>query len=177
MINAFLFAASFSICSLPEPMHIDGEVSANTTLNISPKLSEFSMDLSLVATPSNTVEVAFGEDVNFDDKIDHSEIDLIVACECGEWRVIDAATGIEFNGQVSYGVSDFKWRIWAAQYGEKVRLCASLDRHSVFGDIPNCILLFKRSWTHLKITSRGEGQSFGALSVRQSDGWFFVTIR
>ena len=62
MISVLLLAASFSINTLPDVTHIDGEVSTNIVLNISPKLSEFSLDFSLEATPSNTVEVAFGED-------------------------------------------------------------------------------------------------------------------
>ena len=61
MISAFLLAALFSINTLPDVTHIDGEVSTNIVLNISPRLSEFSLDLSLWATPSNTLEVAFGE--------------------------------------------------------------------------------------------------------------------
>ena len=61
MISAFLLAALFSINTLPDVTHIDGEVSTNIVLNISPKLSEFSLDLSLEATSSNTVEVAFAE--------------------------------------------------------------------------------------------------------------------
>ena len=101
MISAFLLAALFSINTLPDVTHIDGEVSTNIVLNISSKLSEFSLNLSLEATPSNTLEVTF------------------------------------------------------AEYGP----------------------LFKRSWTHLKITSRGDDQSFGALEVKQSDGWFYVVIR
>ena len=39
----------------------------------------------LEATPSNTVEVAFGEDGDFDGDLAHHEIDLIVGCECGQW--------------------------------------------------------------------------------------------
>ena len=61
MISALLLAASFSVSTLPDVTHIDGEVSTNIVLNISPKLSEFSLDLSLEATSSNTVEVAFAE--------------------------------------------------------------------------------------------------------------------
>ena len=61
MISALLLAASFSVSTLPNVTHIDGEISTNIVLNISPKLSEFSLDFSLEATPSNTVEVAFAE--------------------------------------------------------------------------------------------------------------------
>ena len=53
MISAFLLAASFSINTLPDVTHIDGEVSTNIVLNISPKLSEFLLDFSLEATSSD----------------------------------------------------------------------------------------------------------------------------
>ena len=53
MISALLFATSFSINTLPDVTHIDGEVSTNIVLNISPKMSEFSQDPSLEATPSD----------------------------------------------------------------------------------------------------------------------------
>ena len=177
MISAFLLAASVSINTLPDVTHIDGEVSTNIVLNISPKLSEFSLDFSLEATSSNTVEVAFGEDADFDGDLAHHEIDLIVGCECGQWRIVDATTGVAFDDLSFYGMSDFKWCVWAAQSGEKAKLKASLNGSPIFLDLPSIVLLFKRSWTHLKITSRGDDKSFGALDVRQSDGRFYVIVR
>ena len=177
MISAFLLAASFCINTLPDVTHIDGEVSTNIVLNISPKLSEFSLDFSLEATLSNTVEVAFGEDGDFDGDLAHYEIDLIVGCECGQWRIVDATTGVAFDDLSFYGASDFKWCVWVAQSGENAKLKASLNGSPVFWDLPSFVPLFKRSWTHLKITSRGDDQSFGALEVKQSDGWFYVVIR
>ena len=177
MISAFLLAALFSINTLPDETHIDGEVSANIVLNISPKLSEFSPDLSLEATSSNTVEAAFGEDADFDGDLAHHEIDLIVGCECGQWRIVDATTGVAFDDLSFYGMSDFKWCVWAVQSGEKAKLKASLNGSPLFLDLPSMAPLFERSWTHLKITSRGDDQLFGALKVNQSDGWFYVVIR
>ena len=53
MISALLLAASFGVNTLPDVTHVDGEVSTNILLNISPKLSEFSLDFSLEATPSD----------------------------------------------------------------------------------------------------------------------------
>ena len=177
MISTLLLAASFSINTLPDVTHIDGEVSTNIVLNISPKMSEFSLDLSLEATLSNTVEVTFGEDADFDGDLAHHEIDLIVGCECGQWRIVDATTGVAFDDFSFYGASDFKWCVWVAQSGENTKLKASLNGSPVFWDLPSFVPLFKRSWTHLKITSRGDDQSFGALKVKQSDGWFYVVIR
>ena len=177
MISTLLLAASFSINTLPDVTHIDGEVSTNIVLNISPKMSEFSLDLSLWATPSNTLEVAFGEDADFDGDLAHHEMDLIVGCECGQWRIVDATTGLAFDDLSFYGASDFKWCVWVAQSGEKAKLKASLNGAPVFWDFPSFALLFKRSWTHLKITSRGDDKSFGALEAKQSDGWFYVVIR
>ena len=177
MISAFLLAASFSINTLPDVTHIDGEVSTNIVLNISPRLSDFSLDLSLWATSSNTVEMAFGGDGDFDGDLAHYEIDLIVGCECGQWRIVDATTGLAFDDLSFYGASDFKWCVWVAQSGENAKLKASLNGAPVFWDLPSFVPLFKRSWTLLKITSRGNDQSFGALEVKQSDGWFYVVIR
>lgn len=177
MISALLLAASFSVNTLPDVTHVDGEVSTNILLNISPKLSEFSLDFSLEATPSNTVEVAFGEDGDFDGVLAHHEIDLIVGCECGQWRIVDATTGFGFDDLSYYGTSDFKCCVWVAQSGEKAKLKASLNGSPIFLDLPSIVPLFKRSWTHLKITSRGDDKSFGALDVRQSDGRFYVIVR
>ena len=57
---------------------------------------------------------------------------------------------------------------------KKLEATPSNTLEVAFGeDVP----LFKRSWTHLKITSRGDDKSFGALKVKQSDGWFYVVIR
>ena len=40
MIGAFLFAAAFNICSLPQIEHSDCEVSTNIVLATSPEMSE-----------------------------------------------------------------------------------------------------------------------------------------
>ena len=177
MLFSIVAFVAMSIGELPSVVHSDCEVSTNIALNLSQEVSEFSASLSLEATPSSAVEMAFGTDVDLNNKIGHSEIDLIIACECGEWRVVDTGTGFEFKEKPFYGNHNFIWRIWTDKNNRKVKVWSTLNGNPVFTGMPCSASLFKKSWTHLKITSRGEVNAFGELNIKQSDGWFFIKVK
>ena len=47
------------------------------------------LTLDFEATPSNCVQVAFGNDWNGSENLEPEETELIVGCDCGEWFVRD----------------------------------------------------------------------------------------
>ena len=64
MLFSIVAFVAMSIGELPSLVHSDCEVSTNIAFNLSQEVSEFSASLSLEATPSNAVEMAFGTDVD-----------------------------------------------------------------------------------------------------------------
>ena len=77
MIGAFLFAATLNLGSLPQIEHLDCEVSTNVVLATSSEMSEIEFTLSLLSTPSNSVEVAFGTDEDLDGDISRAEKEIV----------------------------------------------------------------------------------------------------
>ena len=177
MIGSLLLAATLNVGSLPPIEHIDCEVSTNIVLATSPDMSEMEFPLSLSSTPSNVVEVAFGTDADLDGDISRKETELIVGCECGVWQIVDPKNGNKYIYGESSGDSEFKWNAWMPKNYDSKRINVSLNGQPVFTQIPADMFVFKRSWTHFKIISRGKGHCFRRLNVNQSNGRFYIIVR
>ena len=177
MIGAFLFAATLNLGSLPPVEHLDCEVSTNVVLATSPDMSEMEFTLSLFSTSSNVVEVAFGTDTDLDGDISRKETELIVGCECGVWQIVDSKDGNKYIHAESLGDNEFKWNAWMPKnYGSK-KINVWMNGQPIFAQLSSDIFVFKRSWTHFKIISRGKGHCFRSLNVNQSNGRFYIIVR
>ena len=177
MTGAFLFAATLNVGSLPPIVHFDCEVSTNAVLVTSPDMSEIEFTLSLFSTSSNVVEVAFGTDTDLDGDISRKETELVVGCECGVWQIIDQKDGNKYIYAVSFGENEFKWNTWMAMNQDSKKINVWMNRQPIFAQLPSDMFVFKRSWTHCKIVSRGSGVCFRSLNVNQSQGKFYIIVR
>ena len=177
MIGALLLAATLNVGSLPPIEHSDCEVSTNIVLATSPKMSEMEFTLSLFSTPSNVVEVAFGTDIDLDGDISRKETELVVGCECGVWQIVDSKDGNKYIYAESLGDNEFKWNAWMPKNHDSKRINVWLNGQPIFAQLPSDMFVFKRSWTHFKIISRGKGHSFRSLNVNQSNGRFYIIVR
>ena len=177
MTGVLLLAATLNVGSLPRVEHLDCEVSTNVVLATSPEMSEIEFTLSLFSTSSNVVEVAFGTDTDLDGDISRKETELVVGCECGVWQIIDQKDGNKYIYAVSFGENEFKWNAWMAINQDSKKVNVSLNRQPIFAQHPSDMFVFKCSWTHFKIRSRGKGQCFRSLNVNQSNGRFYIIVR
>ena len=177
MIGAFLFAATLNIGTLPQVEHLDCEVSTNVVLATSLSMSEMEFTLSLFSTSSNVVEVAFGTDADLDGDISRKETELVVGCECGVWQIVDPKDGNKYIYAESLGENEFKWNAWMPKNYDSKRINVSLNGQPIFAQLPHDMFVFKRSWTHFKIISRGKGHCFRSLNVNQSNGRFYIIVR
>ena len=177
MTGVLLLAAAFNGGSLPRVEHLDCEVSTNVVLATSPKMSEMGFTLSLFSTPSNVVEVAFGTDADLNGVISRKETELIVGCECGVWQIVDPKNGNKYIYAESLGENEFKWNAWMPKNYDSKRINVSLNGQPIFAQLPHDMFVFKRSWTHFKIISRGKGHCFRSLNIKQSLGRFYIIVR
>ena len=177
MTGSLLLAAVLNVVSLPPNGHLDCEVSTNVVLATSPEMSEIEFTLSLLSTPSNSVEVAFGTDEDLDGDISRAEKEFVIECECGAWQVVDPKDGAKYAFAESFGENEFRWCAWMARNHDSKTLRTRLNGNSLATAFPADMLFFKRSWTHMKITSRGKGNCFRNLNVAQSKGKFFIRVR
>ena len=177
MIGSLLLAAALNVGSLPPVEHLDCEVSTNVVLATSPSMSEMEFTLSLFSTPSNIVEVAFGTDADLDGDISRKETELVVGSECGVWQIVDSNDGNKYIYAESLGDNEFKWNAWMPKNYDSKRINVSLNGQPIFVQLPYDMFVFKRSWTHFKIISRGKGHCFRSLNVNQSNGRFYIIVK
>ena len=84
---------AFGICvsDLPVGEYADAEVETNVPFRVSlADMSRIEVSLSLVATPTNVVEVAIGEDANGDGELSFEETAWSFGCSCETWFSFDA---------------------------------------------------------------------------------------
>ena len=84
-----------AVAPLSAAEYADTEVATNVCLEVTQPLSEsdnlrfFDISLSLVATPTNNVEIAFGVDTDGDGVLGRCERDFVLGWDCGAWFLRD----------------------------------------------------------------------------------------
>ena len=112
LLSSLCLAASFAVPEMPEAEWDDTEVVTNAALPAARADSRvFAFSLELDATASNNVEVAFGRDADHDGVLSRAEADMLVGWDCGEWKVVDCATGDGVHEQGAEGRASFEWRL------------------------------------------------------------------
>ena len=92
---AFEALGAQSCATLPPVAYADTEVSTNVPFTAwEAHQKRFEYRLSFEATPSNNVQVAFGNDVDADGVLGPDEERLVVGWDCGEWFVFNATNGV-----------------------------------------------------------------------------------
>lgn len=161
---------------LPPVAHADGEVSTNIPFSAALDVAgRFCFDLSFLATPSNNVEVAFGNDVNFDGVLELEEIDRIVGWDCGAWFTRRRADGV-YVWAVADSTNEMRilsWKVQVGADGSPSRLTAVSDGGPVFADLP-LESVYRSSWNLIRLSGRGFNASLERFSVSlTSDGTVF----
>jgi hypothetical protein len=175
MIGAFLLATTLNVSSLPPIEHIDCEVSTNVAFDVSSKMIECRMGLSLLSTSSNVVEVAFGKDVDLDSNLSRVEKELIICCECGLWKIFNTINGKECIFDNKYGECMLDLCFYFSSDKKECR--TSLSLNGVPLNVARDVSFFNKDWTHMKVISRGDSQCFRDLSVQQVNGRFYIRIQ
>ena len=160
--NAFassqLFAATFSVPTMPEAEWDDTEVVTNAVLpavRADSRVFAFSLDLD--ATASNNVEVAFGQDTDHNGVLSRGEADLLVGWDCGTWKVVDCATGDETIEQGTDGRVSLDWRLEFNAANVPRSLSATANGRAAFAALaahpPR--FLYSPEWDTVRVACRG----------------------
>ena len=168
MIATFTWAAQSVALSLPTVAHADTEVTTNVVISSWQRgVAKFTFSLSCIATPSNNVEAAFGEDVNTNGVLEPDETDLVVGWNRGNWFVQKGVDGERFSG-ASTSMEDVKtlaWNYRLTAAPTPARLSVMLDGTAAFPtlseDSPEW--LHRREWNLMRLTGRGlhnSGETF-----------------
>ena len=112
VVAASSWASQPMLSSLPPVAHADTEVVTNVVISSWQRgVAKFAFSLSCLATPSNNVEAAFGEDVNTNGVLEPDETDLIVGWKRGNWFVQNGTDGERFS-VASISMEDVKTLAW-----------------------------------------------------------------
>ena len=155
---AKVLAAALAVPSLPAPEYDDCEVVTNCVFDVSRRDTRmFSIRMEIDAAPSNGVEVVFGRDADNDGILSRTEEALVVGYDCGEWKVVDCATGDETTCTGPSGRVVFDWKLRLGSDGTPRSLAATVNGQPAFaqfGPSPSSFL-FNPAWNAVKVVRRG----------------------
>ena len=166
----------------PTPMFDDMERSTNAP--ISPEAIQqcrvFECSLSLLATTSNAVEVAFGTSRNGDGILHHGDETFAVGWEGGAWFIASATNRIYSVQQEGAARRSLSLTLHLSEDGVPRSLSLSAtDTENAFPSLINSppIWMFSREWDAVRLTVRGVDEADEAATVRFGPNPVFIILR
>ena len=159
MIASMLVAAVLVVSTMPTSEHDDCEVVTNCVFDASRQDGRmFSIRMALDASPSHGVEVVFGCDTAGDGVLSRTEEALAVGYDCGEWKMVECATGTETTCTGAPGHVTLDWKLRLDSDRIPRSLAATENGHPIFSQLCQSppAFLFNPAWNAAKIVRRGQ---------------------
>ena len=148
----------FAAPQLPESPYDDGEISTNIQFCAGDERSRtFSLSFDIDATASNTVQLAFGKDVDANGELDWQEIDFLVGWRCGGWFFRDKRAGRESFAAEFDGHRHMDWRL-ALDKSRRPSLLSATDADQSLG-FAHSQGMFRQEWDKARLFVRGGSQN------------------
>ena len=164
-------AGEVAILSVPPPAHFDTESVTNTLL-LRPMMEQariFRASVSLWATPSNNVEVAFGTTRGGDGVLAAGDEDFAFGWENGAWFFASPTNRLRSAVTNDAAQRTFSFQVRVREDGSPVALSVPDAATGVLlSDMTNAppAWLFSRDWDAVRLTVRGTDERNESLSVR-----------
>lgn len=164
---------------LPRSEFADTEVTTNCPFNFGlHAVRRFCFDMTLVGTESNCVHLAFGRDANADGVLDADESRLTFAWDCGRWRLVSPADGLDCSwaAQTTNSVKDFRWDLRTSHRRAR---CLELSENGVPVDcvLPDPDVLFDPEWDVFRLTVRGVDPPEEEVCVILDQSGYVIEVR
>ena len=168
----------------PAPIPTFDDMERSTNAPISPETIQqcrvFECSLSLLATPSNAVEVAFGRSKNGDGILHHGDETFAVDWEGGAWFVASATNRICSVQREGAAPRSLSFTLHLAENGTpRSLLLTATGTETAFPSLvaspPNW--MFSREWDAIRLTVRGVGEADEATSVRFGPNPAIIILR
>jgi len=177
----FLSASALAVArvvvpQLPPSPYDDTEISTNVTFSAGGEDSRlFSLSLAVDATPSNTLQLAFGQDVNSDGVLEWQETDFLLGWRCGAWFFRDkTAESVALSAQEP-GQRRLEWRLALNRDRAPCALSATDSGLELgFAVSPG---MFRPAWNMMRVTARGLPGPVYAADGSVSAPGFSVRVR
>ena len=184
LIAAVSGAATVAVAPLPASEFADTEVSTNVCLGAAVATAAgdgvgyFDVELSLCATPTNNVEIAFGVDIDEDGVLGCRERDFVLGWDCGAWFWRDRRANVEERfGQGAFS-DDRRTLLWRVNLNavRRPRRFAAREGDNVLAEGRATDAMFAALWTHGRVVARGLDAPDEAISVQMSPKGLKVVI-
>ena len=140
---------------------------------------EFSLTLSLHATVSNRLDVAFGIDRNGDGYLSLEESEIIIGWSCGKWFFVDRRSDVSDVTHDNPGAKDFVWRLRldGAHNVKRVEILA--DGKDVLPTVVAkcCSSYFNSRWNILRVSTCGIVDPEESVKIKLLADGLLVRIR
>ena len=149
---------------LPPVEHLDTEVVTNLVISIAAQgLREYTFELTFSGTASNNVEMAFGTDTDGDGALSVDEIGLSAGWDCGEWFVMNAATGERVSASAAEGAHSLAGAIRLRTSGRVKEIAFSDGASDLFPTLQGAARAwaFLTVWNMVRLVGRGENVRSG----------------
>ena len=164
----------------PAPAFADLETVTNATIRAAMLQSArvFDGSLSLLATPSNMVEVAFGTSRNNDGVLLPGDESFSVGWREGAWFIASATNRIESAAMTNAASRSLSFQLRLTEDGEPHRLTLTATGAgdafaSLVADPPDW--MFSRNWDTVRLTIRGVDDPDENVSVQfNADPWVLI---
>ena len=179
-LASIFLATTFAVPTMTEATYDDTEVVTNHSFTaIRSDSRVFSFTLELDATPSNSVEVAFGRDIDGDGALSRFEATMRVGWDCGVWKIVDYATGDVLSESGSPGRVSLSWRLNFSSDGVPKSLATSVSGTGVFAALAEHPpqFLFSKDWNMVRVTCRGIESPHPSLSGSFANHPFVIRLR
>ena len=188
IVFSTLFVASFALAwqtpvgPAPAPAFADMERSTNVQIQAESlqRCRVFECSLSLLASPSNALEVAFGKSRNGDGVLHPGDETFALGWEGGAWFVASRTNRICSVRQEGAAHRPLSFTLHLSGEGIPRTLSLSADdaedAFSAIIDLPPS-WMFSREWNAVRLTVRGVGEADEAATVRFGPNPVFIILR
>ncbi len=165
---------------VPAPAFADLETVTNAAIRASMLQSArvFDGSLSLLATPSNMVEVAFGTSRDADGILLPGDESFSVGWREGAWFIASATNRVESAAMTNAASRSLSFQLRLTEDGEPHRLTLTATGAgdafaALVADPPDW--MFSRDWNAVRLTIRGADDPAEAVSVQfNTDPWVLI---
>lgn len=144
---------------LPPVEFLDTEVVTNVSIpSLTQGVRKYSFLMAFNATTSNNVEIAFGMDEDGDGTLCDDEVSLSAGWDCGEWFIMNVATGERFADIGANGPHELNGGILLRADGRVRSVAFCDDITPLFNTLSTSAKSWKfpASWNTARLVGRGD---------------------
>ena len=174
----------FALCvagGLSRGEFADTEVTTNCPFSFaSPFVVNLRFSMEFDSTPSNNVQIAFGQDSDADGVLSADETGVVVAWDCGGW-ILFGTNALPFAVSPAAGTDAHKTLRWDLHLSGKKpkRLVLTENDQVLFPDFTPAPepWFYDRNWNMFRLTARGIDDPAGSFTVDLNEKGALILLR